>query len=111
MDPTTNPWVFANEGDSSHNFFPGQKIWINWLVIHGGPAAGNVMLLDTDGTLRQQAGSRHGIEPSNQMDPRVVTEGPVTADSRTEVLVDRYVRGLFLDDIPDGGKVLVWHGK
>ena len=110
MDPTTNPWVFANEGDSSHNFFPGQKIYIKRVVIFGGDADGNVMLLDTDGTLRKQAGSIYGTEPSNQQDPRIVAEGLIAADSRTEVDMDTRVRGLFLDDIPDGGKVEVYHG-
>ena len=113
MDPTTNPWVFSNENDSSHIDYPGQKIWIKRVVIFGGPADGNVMLLDHDGVQRAEAGGsgRHALEPGNQVDPRIVAEGSIAADTRTEVYMNRYVRGLFLDDIPDGGKVEVHHGR
>ena len=110
MDPTTNPFVLDVIGDTSHDDYPGQKIYIRTLVIFGGSSDGNLMLLDTDGALREEAGTRHGAEPQNQKDPRIVAQGEVASDSRTEVVVNAYVRGLFLDDVPAGGKVEVHHG-
>ena len=110
MDVTRNPWVFDSVGDSSHDVFPGQKIFVKRAIVYGGDADGNVMLLDTDGTLREGPG-RHNAEPQNQLDPQPVVEGLVAAQTRTEVNIGHYVRGLFLDDIPDGGKVEVYHGR
>ena len=101
---TRNPWVFENVGDSSHDVFPAQKIFVKRAVVYGGDADGNVMLLDTDGDdSRLQAGN--GRETTGQLDPQPVVEGLVAAQTRTEVLIGHYVRGLFLDDIPEGGKV------
>ena len=96
-------------GDTSHLALPGQHIFIKRIVIFGGPNDGNVMLLDIDGsTSVKDAKAR---EVSIGKDPRIVAEGLVAADSRTEVLFGYKVRGLFLDDIPDGGKVEVYHGS
>ncbi len=111
MDVTRNPWILDAIGDSSHDVFPNQKIFIKTLVIFGGPNDGNLMLLDHDGVLRDGVGSRHHAEPQNQVDPRVVAEGEVAADSRTEVAMNTRVRGLFLDDLPAGAKVEVYHGS
>lgn len=110
MDPTNNPFILDLIGDSSHVDYPGQKIFVKRLVCFGGPLDGNVNLLDHDGVLREETGTRHGAEPQNQKDPRIILNGQVAADSRTEIVVNAYVRGLFLDDIPAGGKVEVYHG-
>ncbi len=87
-----------------------QHIFVKKVVVSGGPADGNVNLLDTDGVLRFAPG-RHDGEPQNQLDPRVVVSGAVAADSRTEYCLGYRVRGLFLDDVPEGGKVEVYHGS
>ena len=104
-----NQFTMDAGGDSSHDNFPGQHIWVNEIHIYGGDNDGNLMLLDTNGTLRAGPG-RHEAEERNQLDPRIIASGNIVSDTFTRVPINRKVRGLFLDDIPDGGKLEIYVG-
>ncbi len=108
MDGSANPFVFSVKGDSSHTINPGQKFYISRLVIFGGDADGNMTLLTGDGTTSFL--DARGREVNAGFDPHIIAEGEVAAQTRTEVILNRRVRGIYLDDLPDGGKVEVYHG-
>ena len=102
-----NQFVMENPGDSSHDNFPGQQIYVGEVHLYGGDDDDNVLLLDTDGQPYEPGSTnKNGI----QLDPQVIASGTISASTYTRVPVNRRVRGLFLDDIPVGGKVEVYHG-
>ena len=108
MEASANPFVFSVKGDSSHTINPGQKFYITRLVFFGGPADGNIALMTGDGTTEIK--DSLGREVNAGFDPHIIAEGLVAADSRTEITLNRSVRGIYLDDVPPGGKVEVYHG-
>lgn len=92
------------EGDNTHLELPNQSIYIQRIDVYGGPADGDLCLLDHDGELREGPG-RHNAHPDNQVDPRPILATGVAADSYTSIEIHGRRRGAFLSNIPTGGKI------
>ncbi len=111
MNMQENPITFDTVGDITHDEWPNQHVYIKRMHIYGGAATGNLMILDHEGHTVREGGNRHSAEPVNLRDPRIIFNSSVANDSFTVIEVNKEYRGIYLEDIPAGGKVDVYHGE
>ena len=110
MNIADNPWSFQAQGETTLDEYPNLPVFIKRLHIYGGSATGNLMILDHEGHTLREGGGRHVAETVNLRDPQIVHNSSITNDSFTVMEINQYVNGLFVDDIPPGARVDVFHG-